>query len=141
MYERYAYSYCTVKELAKEFDATESTIYRTIKRVGELRSKKKAAAILSRRRSEAPAAVLNAIQRDKRVYARYAVQFGNGLRKWRWQRRLSQRELSERVGIEFSKYAQFERGDRHPSFYSIMRLSYALQVNPARLFDEVVIEY
>ena len=60
--------------------------------------------------------------------------FGERLRSARELRGLSQRELSEKLGVPPSSIAHFEGGRRKPSFENLYRLANALEVTTDYLF-------
>lgn len=66
-----------------------------------------------------------------------ARSFGELLRKWRKKRGLSQRDLAQRVGIDFSYVSKVENdvpGFESPSEEALSRLADALEVDP----DEMI---
>jgi transcriptional regulator with XRE-family HTH domain len=56
------------------------------------------------------------------------------LKKWRKNRRFSQKELAERCNAAHSYIRQIESGSGHPSFVFIGRLAHALNIEPYQLF-------
>lgn len=66
--------------------------------------------------------------REKKT-AMFSLGFGNRLRKLREARGFSQRELAERVGIEFVQISRYERGQALPNLESLMALADGLRVD------------
>jgi transcriptional regulator with XRE-family HTH domain len=66
------------------------------------------------------------------------LDFGNELRELRRYRKLTQRELAERVGIDFSYISKLERGrNQPPSTETINALARVLDVDRARLYRHI----
>jgi transcriptional regulator with XRE-family HTH domain len=61
-------------------------------------------------------------------------QFGQVIRQWREQARLSQEELAWRAMLHRTYISDIERGARNPSLLSVGRLAQALQVSLSTLF-------
>lgn len=141
MWQRYTYSQDSIAAIAIAYDAPESTIYGAIRRVGSIRPRAIASAIKATVPNVTPKAVANRLQRECQREYRYAGQFGSALRKWRHERRFTQQDISQIMGIEVGRYGKYERGTQIPNFKTIMRMAAALQVCPSRLFEQVIIEY
>lgn len=61
---------------------------------------------------------------------------GRRIRTLREQRRLTQEEFARRCGISISFASLLERGERSPSFETLLQAAAALDVLPAELFNE-----
>jgi transcriptional regulator with XRE-family HTH domain len=62
-----------------------------------------------------------------------AAHLGDNLRFFRQSRRLSQRELASRAGVDHSVVGAVERGERAPRVETLVRLAGALAVPVAKL--------
>lgn len=60
-------------------------------------------------------------------------QFGNRIRKRRYELDLSQEELAERTALHWSYIGQVERGQNNLTLHNILRLAHALDVDPGEL--------
>lgn len=60
--------------------------------------------------------------------------FIHNLKKWRKNRKLSQKALAERCNAAHSYIRQLESGSGHPSFAFIEKLANALRIEPYQLF-------
>jgi transcriptional regulator with XRE-family HTH domain len=58
-----------------------------------------------------------------------SVKFGNRLKKARKEKKLTQKQLAESIGINQKQYQHWERGRAEPSFDKVKRLSYVLEIN------------
>lgn len=66
--------------------------------------------------------------------------FGNSLKKYRLEKKISQEKLAEYAGLHRTYVSDIERGVRNITLRSLLRLSVALQTTPSNLlkcFDEV----
>jgi transcriptional regulator with XRE-family HTH domain len=61
--------------------------------------------------------------------------FGNRLRSIRYERKLTQEQLAEHVGISVDFLSLIERGINAPSFETIERMAKRLRVPVKALFD------
>lgn len=61
--------------------------------------------------------------------------FGAVLREARHDAELSQEELAHQAGLDRSYVGSVERGERNVSLFNIVRLSRAINIPPAELFD------
>jgi transcriptional regulator with XRE-family HTH domain len=60
--------------------------------------------------------------------------FGVRIRNLRKKQRLSQEELADKAGLHPTYVGGVERGERNPSFESILKIADALEVSPGQLF-------
>jgi len=60
--------------------------------------------------------------------------FGNNIKYYRYQRKITQEKLSELADISLSYLSQIENGNYGPSFETIELLSKVLNVEPFELF-------
>lgn len=60
--------------------------------------------------------------------------FGNNVKYYRYQRKITQEKLSELVDINLSYLSQIENGNYGPSFEKIEIISKVLHVEPFELF-------
>ena len=63
--------------------------------------------------------------------------FGEILKAYRLERKLSQEQLSERVDVLRTFISALENGTRQPSFDMLLRLAKALDITPGKLIDPV----
>jgi transcriptional regulator with XRE-family HTH domain len=63
--------------------------------------------------------------------------FGKALRRERDKTELSQEELAAKAGLDRSYVGSVERGERNISLLNIVKLSRALGIPPAKLFDNL----
>lgn len=63
--------------------------------------------------------------------------FGEILRAYRLERKLSQEQLSERVDVLRSFISSLENGTRQPSLDMVLRLAKALDITPGKLIDPI----
>ena len=63
--------------------------------------------------------------------------FGRNVRRLREALRLTQEDLAEVSELDRSYIGGVERGERNPALDAILRLSSALNVAPAALFDDI----
>jgi transcriptional regulator with XRE-family HTH domain len=64
------------------------------------------------------------------------VAFGARVRELRLAKGLSQEELAERAGLHRTYLSSLERGQRNVGLDNILDLAAALEVPPARLFQD-----
>jgi transcriptional regulator with XRE-family HTH domain len=64
-------------------------------------------------------------------------QFGANLRRLRTAAGLTQMELADRAGINFTAVSRLERGDRDPRLSTVARVARALGVSVAALVQDV----
>lgn len=64
------------------------------------------------------------------------IAFGQRIRRFRKQKRLTQEALAEQVGISASFMGHIERGSRIASLETLMQLCRALAVSPNELLGE-----
>lgn len=62
------------------------------------------------------------------------ILFGQGLRKIRTDKGLSQEELASLADIDRSYLGAIERGEHNPALLNIMKIAAALEVPPQELF-------
>lgn len=65
-----------------------------------------------------------------------AVQIGERIGAWRVARKLNQRELAHRAGIDVSRVAAIESGEDDPGASTIESLASALGIPPGWLYDD-----
>jgi len=73
--------------------------------------------------------------RHMRAKRRALKEFGENLRKYRVERGLSLRELSETCGIDNSKIGKIEKGLINITLTTVLQLAVALEVPPVSLLD------
>ena len=61
--------------------------------------------------------------------------FGPALRRLRYEKNLSQEELSERVGVASPYISMMESGHKYPNLEMLLKLAEALDVRPGALLD------
>jgi transcriptional regulator with XRE-family HTH domain len=76
-------------------------------------------------------------ERAKRLKDIIQVTFGNALRKYRLQQKLSQESLAELANLDRTYISQIERGLKSPSIRTLIALSQALRVHAYLLIAEV----
>ena len=62
-------------------------------------------------------------------------EIGKQIRKYREARRISQKELAQRLGISNSRVSNWEQGVNRPDADMIAEICVALQVSPSELLD------
>ncbi len=72
-----------------------------------------------------------------RIYHQLPILLGLRLKHLRTQRRLTQEELAERIGISSKYLSSIERGKENPGLSTIARIAEALQIEPREMFDFV----
>lgn len=60
---------------------------------------------------------------------------GRNIRKHRLKRGMTQEELSDRAGVHYTFLGHIERGKKVPSLHTLRRLSQALGLSIAALFQ------
>lgn len=63
--------------------------------------------------------------------------FGEVLRAYRLEKRLTQEQLSERVDVIRPFISSLENGTRQPSLDMVLRLAKALGITPGKLIDPI----
>lgn len=71
----------------------------------------------------------------KNDYANYKNIFSKNLKDIREIKKLSQKELAEKIGVPVSTYANWEQGRREPSIGDVFRLLSALEVEANELYS------
>lgn len=74
---------------------------------------------------------------DKNKSYQIAGAFGARLKEIREERKLSQKTVSEKLGVAPSTYANWEQGRREPSLYDIVNLLSVFEIEANELFDIV----
>lgn len=64
-----------------------------------------------------------------------AAKFGQRIRYFRKERRLSQEQLAELCELHPTYIGQLERGEKNPTIETMLQLCKGLQVTPERLFE------
>ena len=67
---------------------------------------------------------------DERV-----VEFGRTIRRLRKERKISQEELAALAGVDRSYMGHVERGTKNVTIRNVFKISDALRVSPAVLFE------
>lgn len=62
-------------------------------------------------------------------------EIGNRIRKYREDRKLSQKQLAELIGVSNSRVSNWEQGINRPDADILAELCKALQVSPSELLD------
>ena len=60
--------------------------------------------------------------------------FSNRLKFLRSEKKLSQKQVADKIGIPVSTYANWEQGRREPSIVDIYKLISVLEIQPNELF-------
>ena len=68
-----------------------------------------------------------------------AVEFGARVRVRRTELGWTQEQLAERAGLHFTYVSSVERGERNVTLLTIVRLANALDINPARLIENLTL--
>lgn len=63
------------------------------------------------------------------------IQFGKAVRLHREALRITQEELADRANFHRTYIGQVERGERNPSFISILVIAKALNITPLSLLE------
>lgn len=63
--------------------------------------------------------------------------FSNNLKEIREERKLSQKEVAEKMGVPVSTYANWEQGRREPSIGDIFSLLKVLEIDANDLFNTI----
>ena len=63
--------------------------------------------------------------------------FGPVLRRIRMEKRLTQEELSERLGVAAPYVSMLESGHKYPNLEMFFRIAEALDVRPGRMMEEM----
>lgn len=83
--------------------------------------------------NESPLLALKGMGSD--VLSKKDVAFGNRLKRFRGQVKLTQEELAEKIGLSRDFIALLETGRRRPSVKTIQKLSKALHVKSSDLLS------
>ena len=67
-------------------------------------------------------------------------EIGNRIRKYREDRKLSQKELAELIGVSNSRVSNWEQGINRPDANILAEICRALQVSPSELLDVHLID-
>ena len=62
--------------------------------------------------------------------------FGNRLKTLRNEKGLSQKQVSDGLGVAVSTYANWEQGRREPNIYDIYNIIFVLEIQPNELFED-----
>lgn len=62
--------------------------------------------------------------------------FNEQLKDYRIDKRLSQREVAEQLGVATSTYSNWEQGRTQPSIDDLKNIIKILDINPNELFNE-----
>jgi transcriptional regulator with XRE-family HTH domain len=63
--------------------------------------------------------------------------FGQNVRKHRKARGMSQEALADKAEMHFTAISMLERGEREPRLHTVVRVGYALGIEPGRLLDGI----
>lgn len=63
--------------------------------------------------------------------------FGPVLRRIRLEKRLTQEELSERLGVAAPYVSMLESGHKYPNLEMFFRIAESLNVNPSSIMEEM----
>ena len=63
------------------------------------------------------------------------IQFATKLKTYRLAKNMSQNKLSELAGLDNSYIGKIEKGEKSPSFKTILKLADALDISVKDLFD------
>ena len=75
-------------------------------------------------------------QRESEMISR-RKRFSNNLKEIREERKLSQKEVAEKMGVPVSTYANWEQGRREPSIGDIFSLLKVLEIDANDLFNTI----
>ncbi len=64
--------------------------------------------------------------------------FANRLKYLRSEKKLSQKQIADKLGIAVSTYANWEQGRREPSIVDIYKIISVLEIQPNELFGDDV---
>ena len=64
--------------------------------------------------------------------------FANRLKYLRSEKKLSQKQITDKLGIAVSTYANWEQGRREPSIVDIYKIISVLEIQPNELFGDDV---
>ena len=64
--------------------------------------------------------------------------FANRLKYLRSEKKLSQKQIADKLGIAVSTYANWEHGRREPSIVDIYKIISVLEIQPNELFGDDV---
>ncbi len=65
------------------------------------------------------------------------TKFSNKLKSIRWEKHLSQKSVSEKLGVASSTYSNWEQGRTEPSICDIYKLLEVFDIDANELFDVV----
>jgi len=63
------------------------------------------------------------------------VALGNRVRELRTKANLTQKELAEKAGLNNNYLSMLERGDRNPSYLTMLKLAHGLKVPVKKLVE------
>lgn len=69
-----------------------------------------------------------------------SVKFGQRVRYYRKELKLSQEQLSELCGLHPTYIGQLERGEKNPSIETVAQLCRGLKITPEKLFENFLID-
>jgi transcriptional regulator with XRE-family HTH domain len=69
-----------------------------------------------------------------------AVQFGEGLRRLRMRRGLTQEDVAYDAGLHRTEIGLLERGERVPGIETVFKLASALSISPNELLEGITWE-
>lgn len=61
--------------------------------------------------------------------------FGENLKHLRQEKKLSQKEVANKIGVAVSTYANWEQARTEPPIDDIFKILFALEIEPNELFD------
>ena len=67
-------------------------------------------------------------------------EIGSRIRKYREERKLTQKELAQRIGVSSSRVSNWEQGINRPDADTIAKICKALTVSPSELLDVYLCE-
>lgn len=76
-------------------------------------------------------------ERGRGTFYPHRVAFGRRIRELREARGLSQEKLADLAGIHRTYMSSVERGERNVGLDNIFAIANALEISPARLFEEL----
>ncbi|MEK4565221.1 helix-turn-helix transcriptional regulator [Alkalihalobacillus sp. FSL R5-0424] len=63
---------------------------------------------------------------------------GNKIKTLRKNKKMTQPDLADKIGVSYTTVSQYETGSRKPSFKALNRIAEALDVSPSYLLQEDV---
>lgn len=65
----------------------------------------------------------------------YSERFGKQLKDYRYDKRMTQREVAEKLNVATATYANWEQGRTQPSLDDLHKLIFVLDIDTRELFE------